>query len=284
MSRVRSPERGLATVHRVTRAAFFTPTERGLEPHPDARSPWADDMLHGRLLGGLAAWAIERDHGDDSFQPARLTVDMFRFPAMAPTSVRTDVVRAGGRVRVVDATIEIDGVAVARASSLHLRRGVAPTGDDAPVTAPWSAPTPQDLIDSGSVGALPPDVPFQLLPLDGAAFGPTGPVPRRGWMRDDRPLVEGAPLTPFVRAALAADFASPLANFTDHGLDYINADLALYLARLPDGEWIGIETNARVVADGVSIAECRFHDERGPVGWGAVCAVLNPPMQPRQQS
>jgi len=89
---------------------FFTATEAGLEPHPDARSPWAADMLHGRLLAGLAAWAIERDHGDPGLQPARLTVDLYRTPPMLPTTVATSLVRSGGRVRAVDAVVLVGGV------------------------------------------------------------------------------------------------------------------------------------------------------------------------------
>jgi hypothetical protein len=77
----------------------------------------------------------------------------------------------------------------------------------------------------------------------------------------------------FVRAALAADFASPLANFGPDGLDYINADLTLHLGREPLGEWIGIATDDRVVADGVSVAQCVYHDVTGPIGWSSVCAV-----------
>jgi hypothetical protein len=48
-----------------------------------------------------------------------------------------------------------------------------------------------------------------------------------------RDLVEGAPLTPFVRVAVAADFASPFANAGDQGLGSINSDVTLYLHRLP---------------------------------------------------
>jgi hypothetical protein len=83
-----------------------------------------------------------------------------------------------------------------------------------------------------------------------------------------------------VRAALAADFASPIANSHTGGLDHINADLSLHLGRLPVGEWIGIDVAERVAADGVSVASCRFHDAGGPIGWSSVCAVLNPRMTP----
>lgn len=248
--------------------AFFEPGDGGLLPHPDARGPWADDMMHGRLLAGLAAWAIERDHGAEGFHPARLTVDLYRNPRMEATTVATNVVRAGGRVRAVDAVLHVGGTEVARASSLWLRRAIGAV-DAGPRSDGWPAPPPEEC-DVQFGGA------FEVRAPLGAGFG--APMPRQSWLRDTRPLVTGEALSPFVRAALAADFASPLANSHAQGLDHINADLTLHLGRLPHGEWIGIEVADRVAADGVSVADCRFHDAAGPIGWSTVCAVLNPRM------
>jgi hypothetical protein len=247
---------------------FFEPDGDALMPLPDARGPWAEDMMHGRLLAGLAAWAIDRDHGDPAFVPARLTVDMFKSPAMKETRVSTILVRAGGRVRVADALIQVGGVDVARASALYLRKGDAPV-DDAPVTPAWDSIVP---------GAGEPEfeAPFEVRPIDGMGFG--APGPRRAWLRELRPLVTGEALTPFIRAAVVSDIASPLANSASEGLEYINADAALYLARLPQGEWIGVEYADRVAADGVSVAHCRLYDEHGPIGSSEVCAVLTPRM------
>lgn len=257
---------------------FFAVTDGGLVPHPDARSPWSADMLHGRLLAGLAAWAVERDHGDPDLQPVRLTVDLYRSPTMEPTTVATELVRDGRRVRVVDAVLQVGGVEVARASTLFLRRadaGALPAVDDAPRTAAWDTPPPDELPELPMPGG---SVPFDVRSPTGSGFGAPGDVTRRVWMRENRPLVAGAEITPFVRAALLADFASPLANMGTEGLSYINADLSLYLSRLPEGDWLGISTDDRVVADGVSIAQCPIHDTGGPVGWSAVCAVLTPNM------
>ena len=250
----------------VNEAGFFEPDGDALIPDPSARGPWAEDMMHGRLLAGLAAWAIDRDHGDDAFVPARLTVDMFKSPGMKETRVSTALVRAGGRVRVVDATIQVGGVDVARGTALYLRRGQAPV-DDVPVTPAWDITLPNPPPDD------PYDMPFEVRWLEGREFG--APGIRQTWIREKHPLVTGHPLTPFIRAAVAADFASPLANSSTEGLEYINADLALYIARLPDGEWIGLESADRVAADGVSVAHCRMHDSTGPIGASEVCAVLN---------
>ena len=92
------------------------------------------------------------------------------------------------------------------------------------------------------------------------AMGTVGP--RRLWMSEVRDLVEGAPLTPFVRVAVAADFASPFANAGDQGLGYINSDVTLYLHRLPVKEWIGFEVVNHHATDGIAIGECLLYDQR----------------------
>lgn len=232
-------------------------------------------MLHGRLLAGLAAWAIERDHGDADFVPVRLTVDLYKSPTMERTAIETQLVRSGGRVRAIDARITVGGADVARASTLWLRRSRAPEGDDAiPSTGPWDASPP---VDDASA-ALPADVDFDVRVAGERGFGAPGPEPRRAWLRDRTLLVDDVALTPFVRVALCADFASPFANSGPNGLDYINADLTLHLGRLPGGEWIGLETDDRVALDGVSVAQCVYHDADGPIGWSSVSAVVTAPM------
>src|SRR5262249_60810528 len=101
----------------------------------------------------------------------------------------------------------------------------------------WDAPRPGDI-------AAPTD---PRLGMHGkwttrTIVGSIGTVgPRRLWMSEVRPLVEAAPLTPFVRGALAADFANPFRNAGDQGLGLLNTDVTLYLHRLPTTEWIGFE-------------------------------------------
>ena len=114
---------------------FFTLSGEGLIPAPHARGPWAPDMLHGRLLGGLLARAIEADHASEGLTFARLTVDLFRSAPLTALKITTDRVRDGRRIRVVDASVSSGDGQVARASAVLLRRGDQPTG------AAWPPPT-----------------------------------------------------------------------------------------------------------------------------------------------
>ena len=67
--------------------AYYRADGDTLEPDERARGPWAPDMMHGRLLGGIAARALERAVGAPGWRAARLTVDLFRPAAMQAVHV-----------------------------------------------------------------------------------------------------------------------------------------------------------------------------------------------------
>src|SRR3954454_1825062 len=83
----------------MTNQPFFTRDREAFIPTDAARGPWDPNSLHGRVIIGLLALAIEQRHGADEFVPARLTVDMFRLPSMAPIEVKTRLVRDGLRIQ-----------------------------------------------------------------------------------------------------------------------------------------------------------------------------------------
>src|SRR4051812_24499535 len=181
--------------------AFFTESGGLLLPAPHARGPWSPDMLHGRLLGGLMARAIEREHAADGLHFARLTVDLYRNSPLVPLRIETGRVRDGRRIRVADATISGARGPVARASAVLLRRGPQPEGDiwTAPV---WDVPAPDELEPEAAASGFH----LRLIPSgDAAETGFQSAARHRVWLRETRPLVAGESLTPFVRVVLAAD-------------------------------------------------------------------------------
>ena len=165
---------------------------------------------------------------------------------------------------------------MARASCQLLRKTESPQGR---VWSPpnWEVPAPADIPvpDDPRLGM---HGKWTTRPIVGA-MGTVGP--RRLWMSEVRDLVEGAALTPFVRVALAADFASPFANAGEQGLGYINSDVTLYLHRLPVKEWIGFEVVNHHATDGIAIGECWLYDQEGAIGTSTVAALAQrKPMPP----
>ena len=260
----------------MTAEPFFRRDGTAYQPTHSARGPWSPTSLHGRVVAGLLAHAIEEAHGDPQMIPARFNIDMYRLPDLSAAEVTVTAIRDGHRIKVIDAEYIVGGVSMARATCQFLRKSENPMGH---VWSPpnWNVPKPADLPPPtdgrGPMGGM-----WATRRIEGD-FGTFGPE-KRLWMSDFRELIEGEAITPFARVALAADFASPFANSGDKGLGWINSDITLYLARLPVTEWVGFEVKNHQHDAGVAIAECWLYDEEGPIG-SSSCAALAQRRAPR---
>lgn len=241
----------------MTEQPFFTPDGERFLPNPPCRGPWNPQSLNGRVVAGLIGCEVERRYGTPGFIPARMTVDLYRLPGFAPVEIRTEVIRDGRRIRVVDAEFVSASTSMARATFQFLKTGDN-AGGDVWAPAPWSVPTP-DVLESDPAG----QVPWEMRRIEGH-FGSTGR--RSAWLREVREMVAGVAVTPFQRVAAACDFVNPFANSGSGGLGYINSDVTLMLHRLPAGEWVGFESFYHGADAGVAVGESRLYDERGPIG------------------
>ncbi len=250
-----------------------------LVPNPIAHGGWGP-TLGGQVVGGLLARAIEAQVEDTTLQPARLTVEILRRVATEPLQVNATVVRAGTRMRSVDAAMTQGGALVARASALYLRRSTQPDGQF------WSTP-----VDLPPIPEEPEQI-DEAIPMFIRAYGTTGDSnglefpwqqagPRYAWIREFRDLVDGEELTPFIRAAMAVDVTSSMTNFSTAGLAFINADYTLALSRLPDGPYIALAALTHTSADGVATGSSELFDHLGPIGTGLSTAISNANFDPK---
>src|SRR6476660_5221737 len=81
--------------------AVFREQEGLFIPSAAASGPWGADKLHGGPVFGLLTRACERAAGDAELVATRLTFDLYRAVPMAPLSVRAEVLRQGGRLRLL---------------------------------------------------------------------------------------------------------------------------------------------------------------------------------------
>ncbi|BCI50772.1 hypothetical protein NIIDNTM18_00500 [Mycolicibacterium litorale] len=261
-------------------AGFFVPDGDTFVPAPIARGPWGE-TVSGTYVGGLLGHVVERDTGADAeMHPARLTVDLLRPVAMAPVHTMSTVVRRGRRLCLVDAELLQAGTVVARASALLLRRGPQPPDDAWPgeVSMPPLPPDPAEIGDRTTVLWVFGGTDASTATTDLSAWQQCGP--KAVWVQEITPLVAGVELTPFVRAAIAGDYASSLTNFGSTGLPFINADYTLSLSRLPDGPHLGLAALTHQSHDGISTGVGTVFDHRGPIGSATVTALANPGFSP----
>jgi hypothetical protein len=249
---------------------FFSRDDAGRYlPNDICRGPWDPDSLHGRVISGLLAHEIETRWGSPEFLTARLTVDMYRVAKFAPVEVTSRAARDGNRIRVIDADFTSGGESIARASAILLRKTDATEGK---VWSPpdWDVARPEELPAPAQQGGRLPM--WETRVIDNG-FGST--ERKRAWLRETRQLIDGVELTPFIRAAFAADFTNPFANSGSEGLKYVNADITLYLHRLPKGEWLGFEVASHHGAEGIAVGECTMYDEAGAIGRSTVVGLSN---------
>lgn len=228
--------------------------------------------MHGRLLAGLLAHTVEREYGNAEFHFTRMTIDLFRQPPLAPMSIETRVARDGNRIKVAEGSITSEGVEVARGNIIMLKKAEQPEGN---VWTPpnWDVPPPDAVEAPQGFGGPRGIGMWEQRSISRAGFNAV--EQKRTWIREAHALVAGEPLTPFVRAAVAADYTNPFANSGDRGLNFVNADITLYLHRLPETDWIGFEVASHQSEDGVAVGECTLYDVRGPIGKSLVCGVAN---------
>ncbi|WP_244509243.1 acyl-CoA thioesterase domain-containing protein [Nocardioides lianchengensis] len=260
--------------------SFFRPAESGdaLTPTDMARSMWDDDQMHGVAVSGALARGAEqrvRELGRTELRPARYTVDLFKAARMRDCRVTTEVVREGPRLCLVDAVLtqEVDGteVRVARASALFLLPTASTEGsvwspDDRPV------PPPLDVAPASEE----PHVPFFHSSVGWSqSFGLHQNDDRKSSWNTAIPIVSGEPTSPFQAVASIADGASMVTNWGDRGIEYINTDITLTLAREPVGLSIGMSALDRVEVDGIAVGTAAVFDRTGPLGTAVVTSLAN---------
>lgn len=247
--------------------AIYLPEGHGrFAPTELARGPWDPGAQHGGAPAALLARAVEGTESAMPMHVARLTYELLRPVPLAPLEVRTRILRPGRRVQLVEAALHAEEQEVARVTALRIR--------SAEVPAPPAAEPPPD---GGPATSAPIHMPAfesgpRMFARDGmevrfarGAFADVGPS--FAWFRLRVPLVAGEEPSPLQRLAAAGDFGNGIAAavpWTTHV--FINPDLTLYVERLPQGEWVGLDAITRTGGAGVGVSDSALFDEQGRVG------------------
>jgi hypothetical protein len=245
--------------------AFFVPDGDRFVATESTRGPWSRDLQHGGPPAALLTRALERLAGDGVLL-TRVTFDFVRPVPIAPLSVRADVVRAGAKVRRLQAVLAVaDGTPVLQAAAVAMRvASVLPAtlgADDGPALVPVDRAAPFQF------EFFPDTIGYHTAMETRIATGTWGRGPVAAWMRPRVALVEGEPLSPLQRLMVAVDSASGVAVVVEPAhYTFVNADLTVAVHRPPEGEWIGLDAATVAEAHGIGLTRARLWDARGPIG------------------
>lgn len=254
--------------------ALFESDGDALVPTGIARSMWSENQMHGVAVSGALARTIEgcvHDARRADLRPARMTVDLFRPAAMQPCRVTAEIVREGRRICLVDAVLTQDGERVARASAIFLKPSSSAEGA---VWQPIERPEPPP-VDVAPISSE-PRVPFFHSSAGWSqSFGDHQDSSRKASWNTGLPIVAGEAATPFQSVAAMADGASLVTNWGDRGVEYINTDITVTLARAPEGLEIGLAAVDRVEHDGIAVGTAAVFDRQGQLGTAVVTSLVN---------
>lgn len=250
-------------------SALFLPDGDRFVPTDLTRGPWTPEAQHGGAPAALLARSIDRVPGGEGMMVARLTVELLRPVPVTPLVVTARTTRPGRKVQLVEASLRAGDVEVARATGLRIRIEQLPL----PALADTAhAPPPP----ATGVPGLPPwaqATSYRSFHRDGVehrfvagSFESAGPA--TDWIRLRVPVVAGEPTRPLSRVAAAADFGNGI-SWTlsrNEGYVFINPDLTIYLHRLPDDEWVCLDSVTWAQPHGIGLAESHLWDRHGPIG------------------
>jgi hypothetical protein len=240
---------------------------------PLASGPWNPQHQHGAAPTSLICWAIERIPTREPMQVARITVDLLRPVPIASLDIKTSVVREGRKIQLCSAQLFAEGVEVARASVLKIRSVATPLPESvheetSEFPGPEASRIPKRDPEGTNLFTAGVDMRF-------AKGGFRRPGPAAAWFRAVRPIVSGEGISPLMRAAIASDFCNGVSSPLDfREWTFINGDLTLNLARMPVDDWVLLDAQSYIGADGVGVAFARLGDSQGFFGRAAQSLVL----------
>jgi hypothetical protein len=248
--------------------AFFVPDGDRFVATEHTRGPWSPAHQHAGPPSALLARAVERALADDpAFQVARLTVELMSPVPIATLAVATSILRAGRKVRRIDATMAAGDRPIARATALAIR---TESLDLPPVALdPHEPPRPPEEGTPHRFSVFhAADVGYGAAVEARRVRGGYGMNPTAVWIRARVALVAGETPSPLQRVLIAADSGNGVAVVLDpRRFTFVNADLTVYVHRLPEGEWVCLEAVTAPEPTGVGLTTSRLFDRRGPIGW-----------------
>jgi hypothetical protein len=206
---------------------------------------------------------------------ARVTYEFLRPVPLGPLSVHAEVVRPGRRVALLEGAIRAGGdVEVVRARALQVQGAQTRSEREPPPPPPPPAAggRANDMQAPFSPRFAPDAVEVRF--VNGSFLEPG---PSTAWFRLRVALLAGESPTALQRLAVAADFGNGISapiSWDDHL--FINPDLTVYVEREPAGDWIGLESQTRIPAEGIGLSESVLYDERGRVGRAVQSLLVAP--------
>lgn len=228
---------------------------------PLAQGAWNEHEQHMAPATGIICAELDQFCPRQDMRIGRISLDILGLIPAGEFSVITKVIRAGKTIELIESEMHAQGKTciVARTWRMLTQNSQRVKGlVDQQVLGPDSAPLWEGIRQwpGGYIQSL-------EARSHERNFG-KGIV----WLSTSHEMVDGEPTTDFVRLMGMVDTANGVVPrqawpFT---WGFPNLDLQIHLHRLPQGQWLGLETMQQYGDDGVGLTSSVLHDIYGPFG------------------
>lgn len=237
---------------------FYEPDGHGFLPTGLAIGPWDRRLQNGVALNALIAQLVEQTPTPVPMATARLVIDILKPTRMDRVVPKLAMLREGKRLQLVELELVQDGTTTVRATALRVRIAHSPATEAIPRPHPA-----EGLPGFNSERSAFRRVIETRLESGGLEVHGPGVV----WARVFGEVVPGIGVSPFVQAALAADFGSGLSSFVDwREWSFANVDISLHLTRPPQGEWVRVAASSESAGNGFAVVATELDDLHGRFG------------------
>lgn len=248
---------------------FFTKDRDRFVPTELTRGPWSIDHQHGGPPSALLVHVASKSIASPI---ARATIEMLRPFPIAPLRVLCDPPEGRKVQRVQARLVDENDTVLARATFVAIRdRALEVDLVPAPkLPPPSSVPALHFSFFAWEMG-------YHRAVEAHVVQGAWGTTPITVWAKSLVNLVEDLPITPLEQLFVLADAESGIGPPLDvEKFTFVNPDLTVHLARMPHGEWLGMDVRSHAGDRGAGIAASVLFDERGLVGRAAQSLLVEP--------
>lgn len=262
--------------------AFFVPNDGEFVSTVLTQGPWDSNLQHGGPPSALIGRQIELTESREQSQIARVTIEILKPIPIVPMTTDAHISRPGRSVELIEGSLTALGdLAGSKREDLIRARAwrirTADVGVDAVGLEREIPPGPEkgermQQFDTGSRFGYGSAMDWRFVK---GSFLEPGPA--TAWMKMQHPLVRGEEPSPLTRVLIAADSGNGISATIDfYRYFFINSDLTVHLIRLPEGEWVCLDSKTSIGSHGIGLTETVLFDEKGWIGRATQTLMVGP--------
>ena len=241
--------------------SYYVREGDGYAATPATVGPWDPRLQHGSPVASLLA---TRMAAESSLRVAHFSLDFLSPVPVGVVSVTTSLDRPGKKIELRSATASVGGKPVVRASAWLVATSPERATDvrlDEPVP-PMPATAVSTYFEAVPKFGYGDSLEWRFAEGHFVELGPAA-----AWTKLRAAIVDGEDPTPLARVLAMVDSANGISAELDvRQFLFVPVNLTVSLARLPEGEWVGMRAETMIASEGVGTTRARLFDSRGTIG------------------